>query len=230
MLKTVEVNMREISVLVVLAMLFAAFSVLSLQLNYYFIETNLLGLNLPLNVSVIFFCLGFFVIDIITELFNNSVANIFIYGKILAYITFVVLGYFALSVSNVTSGELIDTFRTGPYTLFSSAVASLAGYSITSKLMFYFRIKFKGRFLFSRYLMSTLPGETVFSLIFGLMTFTQGRDFSEFVKVFLTLLLVKYTLSILFSLIISPITSFLKYFVGGYVEKIEVEEKIYQTA
>ena len=75
-----------------LAMIFAIFEIFSTIFNSYFYDITLYGITFPLNVSVIFFCLAFFVLDITTEIYNNHAADKLIYGKMICQITFVIFG------------------------------------------------------------------------------------------------------------------------------------------
>jgi uncharacterized PurR-regulated membrane protein YhhQ (DUF165 family) len=98
--------------------------------------------------------------------------------------------------------------------IFNGVIASIVGYKITVYLMQKMKIIYRGKYLMMRYLCSTLPGEIVFSLIFSALSFSKGKTLAEFCMIFLSLSLVKLVLSLLFSVLVVPLTSLLRNRIG----------------
>lgn len=193
-------------------MIFALFEILSLIFNQYFVDVQFLNIVFPLNISVIFFCMGFFVLDLVTELYNERVADKLIYGKIVCQILFVILGEVGVLGANLQNTQLSQIITTTPTMIFNGIVASIVGYKITTHIMQKLKIRYNGQFLMMRYLCSTLPGEITFSLIFSSLSFSSEKTFTQFVMIFLTLTLVKIVLSFIFSICVVPITNVIRYF------------------
>ncbi len=214
MRKTYQLSVKETSFFILCAMIFAVCEVLSIALNDYFREISIFDYVFQFNVSVVFFCIGFFIIDLVTELYDNHISGFFIYAKIISLGLFILLGNFAIWAANIPAGDLSKSFAFAPYVFLSSIVASLIGYKLTGSLMQYLKIKFSGKFLFSRYLSSTLPGEIVFSLVFSLLNFYHGRGFTQWLNIFIDLSIVKFVLSTLFSVLIVPITNISRHLLG----------------
>ena len=198
--------------LIYLAMIFAVFEILSLIFNQYFVDVQFFNIMFPLNISVIFFCMGFFVLDLVTEIYNKRVADKLIYGKIVCQVLFVLLGEVGVLGANLQNTQLSQIITTTPIMILYGIIASVVGYKITTHIMQELKIRYDGRFLMMRYLCSTLPGEIVFSLIFSSLSFSSGKTFSQFFMIFLTLTLVKIILSLVFSILVVPITNIIKFF------------------
>lgn len=195
-----------------LAIIFATFEILSAIFNHYFYDVTIYGITFPLNISVIFFCLGFFVLDITTEIYNNYEADKLIYGKIVSQIIFVIFGKIGIIGTGLQHSQLDSILSTTPIMIFNGMAASLIGYKITTSIMQKMKIAYRGRFLPFRYICSSLPGEIIFSLVFAGLSFSYNRTLGEFMMVFITLTLVKIILSLLFSLIVIPITRMIEHF------------------
>lgn len=212
MRESISITEKEVVVLIFLAMLFAICESLSIEMNNFFHEYIIFGYRFAFNVSVIFFCIGFFIIDLVTEIYNDKFANYFIYSKIISQVAFICLGVLGVKLAGIENGQIAETFLLAPHTLFNSMIASFVGYTVTGKIMQALKIKFNGRFLFTRYLSSTFPGEVSFSLIFTVLSFSHGRHFSDVLNIFVGLIIVKFLLSFLFSILVIPVTNVLKHF------------------
>ncbi|MCX7121683.1 MAG: VUT family protein [Gammaproteobacteria bacterium] len=212
MRESISITEKEVVVLIFLAMLFAICESLSIEMNNFFHDYVIFGYRFSFNVSVIFFCIGFFIIDLVTEIYNDRFANYFIYSKIISQVAFICLGVLGVKLAGIEHGQIAGTFLLAPRTLFNSMIASFIGYTVTGKIMQRMKIKFNERFLFTRYLSSTFPGEVSFSLIFTVLSFSHGRRFSDVLNIFVGLIIVKFLLSFLFSILVIPVTNILKHF------------------
>jgi len=207
--------------LVYLAMCFVTFEILSTIFNQYFFDISLFGFSFPLNISVVFFCVGFFILDVTTEIYNNKEADKLIYGKIIGQLIFIVFGKLGIIGAGLKHSQLDAIISATPVMVLNGVLASLVGYKTTTYLMQKMKIIYRGRLLPLRYICSSLPGEIIFSAVFALLSFLHGRTWAQFIMVFSTLSLVKFLLSCLFSLIIMPVTAIIKYFLGPQYEKFE---------
>lgn len=201
---------KESRILVCLVVVFITLQILSLLFNQFFKTIYFLGMEIPFNVSVIFFCLGFFVLDLVTELYDNKVANTFIYGKILAQILFILCGLMGVYGADLQDTQLAAIIKASPLMVVHSIIATLIGYRLTTRIMQKLKIRYRGKHLTARYLVSTFPGEVVFSLVFSALSFASGRTHEEWFKIFISLTLVKLLLSIFFSPILTAITHLLQ--------------------
>lgn len=204
--------------IVYLAMIFTVFEVLSMIFNQFFIDVNILGFHFPFNVSVIFFCACFFILDIIADLYDTCMSDKIIYGKIICQLVFIAFGEIGVLGARLHESQLDMIISTTPLMIINGMVASFFGYKITTSIMRYLKVKYDGKFVFLRYLTSTFPGEVVFSLIFTLLSFSNRDDVF---MVFVTLLLVKLVMSVFFSSMAVPLIAVLKVASG---KKIEIKE------
>jgi len=165
--------------------------------------------------------MGFFVLDLVTEIYNKKIADKLIYGKILCQILFALFGEIGVIGANLQDSQLSQIIIVTPKMIFYSIIASFFGYKLTTSLMQSLKLRYNGQFLMLRYLCSTLPGELVFSLIFSILSFSTGRSLSQFFMIFLVLSGIKIILSIIFSILIIPITNFIKLFCSRHNEIVE---------
>lgn len=198
--------------IIYLAMFFAVFEILSLVFNQYFISVPLANILFPVNISVIFFCMGFFILDLVTEIYNKKIADKLIYGKIACQILFVLLGRVGIAGAGLQNSQLESIISTTPVMILYGVIASIVGYNITTYIMQRLKIIYNGEYLMMRYLCSTLPGEIAFSFIFSFLSFSAEKSLKEFWMIFLTLTLIKIILSFIFSIFIVPITNGIKLF------------------
>ncbi|GEM_PF-1811596 len=212
MRQDISITEKEVIVIIFLAMLFSVCESLSIEFNDFFHNYVIFGYRFSFNVSVVFFCIGFFVIDLITEIYNEKFASYFIYSKIISQCIFILFGVLSVKLAKIQGGQIADTFFLAPHVLFDSMIASYFGYKVTGSVMQRLKIKFNGQFLFARYLSSTFPGEVVFSLIFTAMCFSGKGSFIDIMNIFVGLICVKFFLSIIFSFLVIPITNLIKYF------------------
>ena len=212
MRKNISITEKEVIVLIFLSMLFAVCESLSIELNNFFHSYIIFGYHFSFNVSVIFFCIGFFIIDLITELYNDKFADYFIYSKVISQFLFICFGVFGVKLANIENGQIAETFFLAPHILFNSMIASFIGYKMTGKIMQALKIKFNGCFLFTRYLSSTLPGEITFSLIFTVLSFSHGRTFLDVMNILVGLIIVKFLLSTVFSVLVVPVTNIMRHY------------------
>jgi len=206
--------------IIYLSMLFVVFETLSMIFNQFFTKVSILGIDFPLNISVMFFCLGFFILDMVTELYNNNIANKIIYGKVICQIAFIIFAEIGIMGSGLQDTQISQIVDTTPWMILNGIVASIIGYKITINIMQKLKIVYHGKHLMMRYLCSSLPGEIVFSLVFAGLSFSKGKTFTEFCLIFLSLSLIKLILSLGFSIIIVPITKILRPFAKRDMEHL----------
>ncbi len=200
--------------IIYLAMIFVVFETLSMIFNQYFLDISILGKLFPLNISVMFFCLGFFVLDMVTELYNVSVANKLIYGKVICQVAFLGFAEIGILGAGLQHTQLSQIIATTPWMILNSVIASMVGYKLTVYIMQKLKLMYQGKYLMMRYLCSTLPGEMMFSLIFSALSFSKGKTLIEFSLIFLSLTVVKFVLSLIFSILVVPLTTLLRNFIS----------------
>lgn len=110
MRENISITEKEVAVIIFLSMLFTICESLSIELNNFFHEYIIFGYHFLFNVSVIFFCIGFFIIDLITELYNDKFADYFIYSKVISQVVFVFFGLCGVKVAGIEHGQIAKTF------------------------------------------------------------------------------------------------------------------------
>lgn len=196
--------------IIFLSMIFVSFEFLSMIFNQYFVDVHAFGLILPFNISVVFFCCCFFILDIVTDLYDSKVADKIIYGKIICQLLFVSFGILGIYGADLVGTQLDQIISASPRMILNGVIASVIGYKATTCIMQKLKVKYDGRFIFFRYISSTIPGEIAFSFVFTVLSFSRDRSFREVLMVFFTLSIVKIVLSFVFSSIAIPTTIFIR--------------------
>lgn len=183
---------------------FVVVELLSMIFNFSFIKITIDGHLVAFNFSVIFFCIGFFVVDIVSDFFSPKEASNFFYYKVYSQVLFIVLGNFAIHAYSLENTQISKMINDSLWVVMSGMIASYIGFKTTSSIMTKMkRGIYQGGSIFRRYLYSTLPGEILFSFIFSILTFSFDRKFSDVLGIFLTSSIAKFLLSTFFALAIS---------------------------
>tara|TARA_R110000868_G_scaffold363569_1_gene625888 strand:+ start:414 stop:1061 length:648 start_codon:yes stop_codon:yes gene_type:complete len=200
--------------IVILPMLFIMVEILSILFGHTFTTINLFGIEFHFIIGVIYFCLGFYILDIITEIYNDKLSDKIIYGKILCQTLFVLLVQFGIHLNHdANQAAILQSMDFMPRMILAGMIASLVGYKLTSIIMQYLKIRYEGRFITVRYLASTLPGEFVFSFIYSFIFLYNEYSFEEYIKIFYSLAAAKIIFSLAFATIFKPATKIITFMV-----------------
>lgn len=183
-----------------LIIIFVVVELLSMVFNFYFIKMDVAGVEYNFNFSIVFFCLGFFVVDIVADKFSPAEANKFIFYKLFSQSLFLILGNIAIAVYGLEETQLAMVLHKSPYVIAAGLVSTYMGFHVMSSLMSYMKIGvYQGTSVFRRYFFSTIPGELVFSLVFTFLCFYKFASLEESVHMFIASALAKIILSALFA-------------------------------
>ena len=204
--------------IIILSMLFMTVEMLSMLFGHSFTQFQLFGLEINFITGVIYFCLGFWILDLITELYDDKMANLIIYGKIFCQLAFMALLHVGGSISNNIIAQSLNFI---PKMVIAGIIASLIGYKLTSFIMQKLKIKYEGKHVTFRYIVSTLPGEIIFSFIYSAIFLWHEYHGAQYIKIFYSIILAKIFFSLLFSLLFSPIKKAISFFINfEYPHKI----------
>lgn len=179
---------------------FVVVELLSMLFNYYFVKINIGSFEYHLNFSVVFFCLGFFIVDVIADQFSPSEAKKFIFYKLYCQVLFLVLGQLSIGVYGLGDTQIAHAFNKSPWMIVSGLFATYAGFHVMSSIMSHMKIGiYQGGSVFKRYLYSTIPGELLFSFVFTTLCFYVHTSFDELMHVFVTSAIAKVILSVIFA-------------------------------
>ncbi|GAB4224469.1 MAG: hypothetical protein Tsb005_21610 [Gammaproteobacteria bacterium] len=196
--------------LIYITTLFITFELLSILFNQFFYKYYISGLEFNVNISVVFFCISFFFLDIVAELYGEKIADKLIFAKLLAQFCFIMFGYIAIIVNHLYPSQLAFVIYQTPSMMINGMIASFIGYKVTLKILQKLRLLYQGKYLTLRYLFSTVPGEIIFSFIFSLLSFAKGRSIGEYISIFTTLTIFKVIFSLIFSVLASFLTRAIK--------------------
>lgn len=211
-----------------LIILFVVVELLSMIFNFYFVNIEVNGTIYPLNFSIVFFCIGFFIVDIVADKFSPSEANKFIYYKIFSQIIFLILGNMSTWVYGLDNTQLSEILHKSPWGIVSGLLASYAGFYAMNSIMHSLKIRaYQGMSIFRRYLFSTVPGELLFSLIFTILCFYSYSSFEQLISIFIASSFTKITLSIIFASLVSVFARV--NFIGKNIKAKRLKAQIYKT-
>lgn len=193
----------------ILIITFVIIQLLSMIFNMFFTKITIGNYYFTFNYSVVFFCIGFFIVDIVNDQFSANEAEKFFYYKLYSQILFLLLSYSAINIYGLNNTLIAKIIYESPRTVISGLIAYYFGFKVMNKIMSNMGINgYQGRSVFRRYLYSTLPGEVVFSFVFTLLSFSKDRDFDSVIHIFTISCMAKIILSIIFSAIINFLYKF----------------------
>lgn len=199
-------TLTKYEVKTLLIITFVILEILSMLFNSFFIKVSL-GLNeIVINYSIVFFCLAFFIVDIINDFFSSEDAEKMFFYKVYSQTLFMLLSYSAIYVYSLEDTPFSKMIYESPRTIISALVATYVGFKLMNKIMNSIKMRpYQGESVFKRYIYSTLPGEFVFSFIFSFLSFSKDRSFQEVFQIFSSSCLLKIIFSVLFALGISVV-------------------------
>ena len=190
----------------ILIITFIIVQLLSMIFNMFFTKITIGNYYFTFNYSIVFFCVGFFIVDIVHDQFSSIEARKFFYYKLYSQVIFLLLSYSAISFCDLENTLISKIIYESPRTVISGLIAYYIGFKVMNNLMTNMGINgYQGRSVFRRYLYSTLPGEIIFSFVFTLLSFSKDRDLDSVIHIFTMSCMTKIVLSIIFSAIISLI-------------------------
>ncbi len=168
--------------------------------NYYFVTINLGSYEYHFNFSVVFFCLGFFIVDVVADQISPVEAKRFIFYKLYSQVLFLIFAQMAIVVYGLEGTQIAHALNKSPWMLFSGLLATYVGFHTMSEIMSHMKIGvYQGASVFKRYLYSTVPAELLFSFAFTFLCFYTNTSFDELMHVFVTTAVAKLILSVLFA-------------------------------
>ena len=187
-----------------LVIVFVVVELLSMLFNIYFVKINIAGFGCNLNFSVFFFCLGFFIVDVVADKYSATEAKKFVFYKLFSQVLFLILGNLAINVYALEGTQLATALNKSLWMIMAGFLSSYIGYYAMSTIMNYMKIAaYQGGSIFKRYLYSTIPAELLFSFTFTFLCFYKETSFEETMHVFVVSALVKIALSVLFAVVMS---------------------------
>lgn len=189
---------------------FVTVEILSMLFNSFFVKITIGEYYFTLNYSVVFFCVGFFIVDTMNYLFSSFEAEKFFYYKMYCQLLFVILGNSAVKVCHLEGTQIATIMYESPIMILYSVLATFVGFRTMNWIMS--RMKkgvYQGKSIFFQYLCSTLPGEIAFSFVFSILCFSRGRSIEDVLHIFSASCLVKICISVVFSIIVSCLLRFL---------------------
>ena len=201
--------MRKEEVKNYLIICFVVVELLSMLFNFYFFNVTVGMTEYKVNFSIIFFCLGFFIVDIVADQFSPEEANKFIYYKLVSQMLFLILGNLVIQAYGLQGSQLASILNKSPWVIVAGLAATYMGFYVMNAIMSHMKLGvYQGTSIFNRYLCSTLPGELLFSLVFTGLCFYKYNSLDDLVHLFLTSAVVKILLSVVFAFCMSMISRF----------------------
>ena len=198
--------MRKDEIKHYLIIFFVVVELLSMMFNFYFVKMNIGTIEYNFNFSIVFFCLGFFVVDIVADKFSPAEAKKFIFYKLFSQSLFLILGNIAIVVYGLEETQLAAVLQKSPWVIVAGLVSTYMGFHVMSSIMSYMKMGvYQGTSVFRRYLCSTIPGELLFSLVFTFLCFYKYSSFDESLHMFMASAVAKIVLSTLFASIMSVV-------------------------
>lgn len=203
-----------------LIIFFIVVELLSMIFNFFLVKIYVFEHVYYFNFSVIFFCLGFFIVDIVADNFSPEEAEQFIFYKIFSQLSFLILGNIAIQASGIEGTQLAKILDKSIWMIATGFISTYVSFKVMIKIMSDIKIKiYQGNSVFRRYLYSTIPAEILFSFIFTILCFYRYESFAEIKDLLITSCFVKTVMSFIFASIISVLAKI------KYIKNFEIQLK-----
>jgi uncharacterized PurR-regulated membrane protein YhhQ (DUF165 family) len=179
---------------------FIVVEILSLLFNSCFLKINIGQYGYFFNYSIIFFCIGFFIVDTVNLLYSTREAKKFFQYKVYAQAIFLIFALSAIKVYGLENTQIDFLIKSSWLAITSGIIATFIGYNVMNTIMSKMKKGiYQGRSVFRRYIYSTLPGEIAFSFVFTILTFSSNHNIKEIISIFITSSIAKLVFSTIFS-------------------------------
>ena len=132
--------MRKADIKSYLVVVFVVIELLSMIFNFYFVKITLGAMEYNFNFSVVFFCLGFFIVDVVADQFSPAEANKFIFYKLASQMLFLVLGNIAIHVYGLEETQIATMLSKSPWMMMAGLFATCIGFYVMNYIMSYMKI------------------------------------------------------------------------------------------
>lgn len=196
------ITKNEVKVFLIIT--YVILDILSMIFNSFFTDIAIGDYYFTVNYSILFFCMSFFIVDLVNDFFSVHEANKFFYYKIFGQVVFLILCKFSISIYGLHDSQFSKMIDESPQTILYGAIATFFGYKMMNAIMAKMKVGiYQGKSIFRRYIYSTLPGEMTFSFVFSALSFSSGRNIHELLHIISTSCVVKIILSVVFAAIIT---------------------------
>lgn len=196
------ITKNEIKIFLIIT--YVILDILSMIFNSFFTDVAIGNYCFTVNYSILFFCMSFFIVDLVNDFFSVHEANKFIYYKLFGQVVFLILCKFSISIYGLNGLQFSKMIDESPETILYGVIATFFGYKMMNAIMVKMKTGiYQGKSIFRRYIYSTLPGEMAFSFIFSVLSFSAGRNTHELLQIISTSCVVKIILSVIFASIIT---------------------------
>lgn len=170
--------------------------------------------NRYISVGSLFIPLWFFIGDILTELYGFAIIKRIIFIALTCQLAFALFCYFTTFLPEPNQDNVNDAynliFLRMPRLAFSSLISLASG----AMLNYYFLDKWKkivhGKYFLMRSLLTTILGETLFSIIAITSQFLGKTTLNHILELLVASILIKLIATLIFSYPISIIANYLK--------------------
>lgn len=172
--------------------------------NSYFSDVSIGDYYFKINYSILFFCMSFFIVDLVNDFYSVHEANKFFYYKVFGQVVFLILCKFSILAYGLHDSQFSKMINESPQTILYGMIATFFGYKMMNAIMAKMKAGiYQGKSIFRRYIYSTLPGEMAFSFVFSALSFSSGRNIHELLHIISISCIVKTILSLIFATIIT---------------------------
>jgi uncharacterized integral membrane protein (TIGR00697 family) len=163
-------------------------------LGHRFLSANLFGVNVVLPGAIVIFPVIYFMADLIQEVYGYARSRQTLWICVFTHIS---IGALTSIVMSMPSAPFVDehAYRTVMdqqwRMIIGNAVGMVAGFTINGVLLAKLKIRFNGKNLWLRTIVSTLCAEFVYSYVCSFIAFHNNLDVMQLVKLQFTMVMVK---------------------------------------
>ena len=127
------ITKNEVKVFLIIT--YVILDILSMIFNSFFTDVAIGDYYFTVNYSILFFCMSFFIVDLVNDFFSAHEANKFFYYKIFGQVVFLILCKFSISIYGLHDSQFSKMIDESPQTILYGAIATFFGYKMMNVMM-----------------------------------------------------------------------------------------------
>lgn len=181
---------------------FIIFELMAMMFNAFFVKVNFMGRYFMFSYSMIFYCLSFFLVDLMGSFTASHTVERMVSYKIFSQVLFLFLGVSALLIYGLQQSLFAVMLKGAFKACISSMIALYAASKFIDKFTSVItQLVSLSPSLVWRYVLSTLPFEVVYTFTFCFCSFSSDYPLQEVFEIFVLSIGLKVIFAMFFSLV-----------------------------
>lgn len=129
------ITKNEIKIFLIIT--YVILDILSMIFNSYFSDVSIGDYYFKINYSILFFCMSFFIVDLVNDFYSVHEANKFFYYKVFGQVVFLILCKFSILAYGLHDSQFSKMINESPQTILYGMIATFFGYKMMNAIRGY---------------------------------------------------------------------------------------------